>query len=47
METKIYYFVHGTTIDNAEKICSGCKEANAKDWRKTSDWQPGWEYIIE
>lgn len=22
------------------------KEANAKDWRKTGDWQPGWEYIL-
>ena len=23
------------------------EEANANDWRKTGDWQPGWEYIIE
>lgn len=23
------------------------EEANAKDWRKTGDWQPGWEYIIK
>lgn len=22
------------------------EEANANDWRKTGDWQPGWEYII-
>ena len=23
------------------------EEANALDWRKTGDWQPGWEYIIK
>ena len=23
------------------------EEANKNDWRKTGDWQPGWEYIIE
>ena len=23
------------------------EEANANDWRKTGDWQPGWEYIVE
>jgi len=23
------------------------EEANANDWRKTGDWQPGWEYIIK
>ena len=23
------------------------EEANQNDWRKTGDWQPGWEYIIE
>ena len=22
------------------------EEANANDWRKTGDWQPGWEYNI-
>ena len=27
METKIIYFVHGTTTDNAEKLCSGFKDA--------------------
>ena len=27
METKIIYFVHGTTTDNANKLCSGWKEA--------------------
>ena len=27
METKIIYFVHGTTTDNADKLCSGWKEA--------------------
>lgn len=25
METKIIYFVHGTTTDNADKLCSGWK----------------------
>ena len=25
--TKVLYFVHGTTTDNAEKLCSGWKEA--------------------
>lgn len=23
------------------------EEANKNDWRKTGDWQPGWEYIIK
>lgn len=23
------------------------EEANANDWRKTGDWQPGWEYIVK
>ena len=23
------------------------EEANELDWRKTGDWQPGWEYIVE
>ena len=23
------------------------EEVNANDWRKTGDWQPGWEYIIK
>jgi len=27
IKTKIIYFVHGTTTDNAEKLCSGWKEA--------------------
>ena len=27
METKIIYFVHGTTTDNAAKLCSGWKQA--------------------
>ena len=22
------------------------EEANKSDWRKTGDWQPGWEYIL-
>ena len=127
METKIIYYVHGTTYDNASKRCSGWKqvelnelgkeqaanlgkntkfkfdvlfssdlvraidsaniafpsvekyqdkrlrecnygdydgedkklvvyevitkhisweEANKSDWRKTGDWQPGWEYTL-
>ena len=31
METKIIYFVHGTTTDNAAKLCSGWKEAVLND----------------
>lgn len=31
MKTKIIYFVHGTTTDNIEKICSGWKEAMLSD----------------
>jgi UDP-N-acetylmuramate--alanine ligase len=31
METKIIYFVHGTTTDNADKLCSGWKEAMLND----------------
>ena len=23
------------------------EEANKNDWRKTGDWQPGWEYNID
>ena len=23
------------------------EEAIAEDWRKTKDWQPGWEYVLE
>ena len=23
------------------------EQANANDWRKTKNWQPGWEYIIK
>ena len=23
------------------------QEANENDWRKTGDWKPGWEYIID
>lgn len=32
METKIIYFVHGTTTDNASKLCSGWKEAMLNDF---------------
>lgn len=31
METKIIYFVHGTTTDNASKLCSGWKEARLNE----------------
>lgn len=31
METKILYFVHGTTTDNVAKLCSGWKEAMLND----------------
>ena len=31
METKIIYFVHGTTSDNAEGKCSGWKQASLTD----------------
>ena len=34
METKIIYFVHGTTTDNTEKLCSGWKEAMLNDLGK-------------
>jgi broad specificity phosphatase PhoE len=33
-ETKIIYFVHGTTTDNAKKLCSGWKEAMLNDLGK-------------
>ena len=33
-QTKIIYFVHGTTTDNAEKLCSGWKEALLNDLGK-------------
>ena len=31
MAVKILYFVHGTTTDNASKLCSGWKEAMLND----------------
>ena len=31
MSIKIMYFVHGTTTDNASKLCSGWKEAMLND----------------
>lgn len=31
MKTKIIYFVHGTTTDNASKLCSGWREAMLND----------------
>lgn len=34
MSTKILYFVHGTTTDNAAKLCSGWKEAKLNDLGK-------------
>ena len=33
-ETKRIYFVHGTTTDNAQKLCSGWKEAMLNDFGK-------------
>ena len=34
MQTKIIYFVHRTTTDNAAKLCSGWKEAMLNDLGK-------------
>lgn len=34
METKIIYFVHGTTVDNASGKCSGWKQAELTDLGK-------------
>lgn len=34
MKTRIIYFVHGTTTDNAAKLCSGWKEAMLNDLGK-------------
>ena len=34
MSVKIMYFVHGTTTDNASKLCSGWKEAMLNDLGK-------------
>lgn len=34
MSVKIKYFVHGTTTDNASKLCSGWKEAMLNDLGK-------------
>ena len=31
MAVKILYFVHGTTTDNASKLCSGWSEAMLND----------------
>ena len=30
-QTRIIYFVHGTTTDNASKLCSGWKEAELNE----------------
>ena len=40
---------HRATQLALEVIMKGIswEEANAKDWRKTGNWQPGWEYIIK
>ena len=40
---------HRATQLALEVIIKGIswEEANANDWRKTGDWQPGWEYIIK
>ena len=34
METKIVYYVHGTTYDNASKRCSGWKQVELNDLGK-------------
>ena len=34
MAVKVMYFVHGTTTDNAAKLCSGWKEAMLNDLGK-------------
>ena len=34
MKTKIIYFVHGTTYDNASKLCSGWKQVELTDLGK-------------
>ena len=34
METKIIYYVHGTTYDNATKKCSGWKQVELNDLGK-------------
>ena len=34
METKIIYFVHGTTYDNASGKCSGWKQVELNDLGK-------------
>ena len=34
MKTNLIYFVHGTTTDNASKLCSGWKEAMLNDLGK-------------
>ena len=31
MSVKIIYFVHGTTTDNSEKLCSGWKQAKLNE----------------
>ncbi len=31
METKITYFVHGTTFDNSDKLCSGWKDVELNE----------------
>jgi len=31
METKIIYFIHGTTYDNADKLCSGWKQVELNE----------------
>lgn len=34
MKTKLIYFVHGTTYDNASKKCSGWKQVELNDLGK-------------
>ena len=34
MKTKLIYFVHGTTYDNASKKCSGLKQVELNELSK-------------
>lgn len=34
MKTKLIYFVHGTTYDNANKLCSGWKQVKLTELGK-------------
>lgn len=48
-DKKIGIVAHRAPQLSLEVITKGITwdEANVNDWRKTGDWQPGWQYIIE